>query len=185
MAVPCVQCGMGDARGSCIPAEPDGWCLRISQCEAGSAAVSAAQGGRCSPVPAVPVPCVPAVMDGWYPCSAGSALNPCSDGLEVALHPRVPASLDAWQPCIPAEKAEPLPPSWCSRFCRAGRREQRRCVPAVRGRQCRCSAWHTTLLCFCGEKLPPSLAGFHRVAGSRLRAVHPVSGWTVSVPRWV
>lgn len=66
--------------GSCIPAVPDGWCLRVWQCEAGSAAVTAVQGGQCCSVPAVAASRVSAVTDGRYSCSAGSALNPCGDG---------------------------------------------------------------------------------------------------------
>lgn len=114
MAVPRTPCRIDDARGSCIPAVSDGWCLRISQCEAGSAAVSAVQGGQCCSVPAMAVPWVPAVMDEWYLCSAGSALNPCSDGREVALYPGsapCPCSagwVAALQPCRAGRAPAPL-----------------------------------------------------------------------------
>lgn len=79
----------------------------------------------------------------------------------------VPAVLDGQ---YPAEEpgsilAEPLLPFGISCFHRAGRWVQCVCVPAVRGRQCPYSAWHTMLLCSCGEKLSRSLAGPHRVAG--------------------
>lgn len=81
-AAPHMQCGVGDVRGSCIPAAPDGWCLRSAKLAV------LRQGGPCRSVPAVAVPRVPAVLGSWCFCRASSALCPCSAPQVSSLHPR-------------------------------------------------------------------------------------------------
>lgn len=155
-----MQCSASVVQGSCIPAVLGGWCL--------CSAKLAAQGGQCRAVPAVAVHCIPAVLEGWNACSASSAPHPC-----IPVMPHVPAVLRG---CIPTSHTGTLPVPLLPQPCGADRFPR---VPAMHGRQCPHSAWCTMLLCLCGEKLFPSLAGSHRVAGSRLRAVCPVSmpGW--------
>lgn len=196
-----LQCRTGSIpRVPCVPAVLDGQqsCIPAASCvpEVMAAAVPAVQAVPRVPAvlgawqPSIPVashgppslhgwqPCVPAVFSvpGWVsalypfsvpcPCNARwvSAPHPCSGRWVSAPHPHragrsprlVLPFLQCWQlhavPACPCCAWQAVPLHW----------------------------WHTMFLCLGGEKLSRSLAGSHRVVGSRLPAVHPVT-----VPRWV
>lgn len=111
--------------------------------------------------------------DALYPRSAPCHCIPTMP--HVPAIPHVPAVLRG---CIPTSHTGTLPVPLLLQPCGAGRvhgapmslQSVAGSVPTVHGAQCSC---------VCGEKLFPSLAGSHRVAGSRLCAVRPVSmpGW--------